>query len=266
MSGIVKVVGGVQGPTGAQGPIGPAGPSVTTRLPQQGLSTNGLQWWIDFANATSWEPNQSAQWFDVIADQEGAAVNTTFDEGRLNFNGTTAKVTFDPVGDAVAENFLTGGTWMCWMRVDGMGGNDNGRPYDINENSNNHYAFVGDESGGFCRLYWSHVFSVGAQRQFRTTALELELGEIVHVAVVYSAANDTNVPTIYINKVPVGVTVQVSGSGVAVTDGADPLTVGNHGTLGRGFDGFLQSMGFWSEEFTAAEVARVYDLQVVQFP
>lgn len=249
--------------TGAAWIAAGGGGGSATRLPQPGLATNGLQWLIDFANTTSWEPNQSSAWFDVINAQEGLAVNTTFADGRLNFNGTTAKVTFDPVGDAVAQNFLTGGTWMCWMRVETLGGS-NGRPYDCFENSNNHVTFVGDLSGSNLRLYFIHAFT-GGQRQFRTTNLELTQNEWVHCAIVYSAATAFTTPIIYIDKVPVGVSVQIAGSGTPLTDGTDAQVIGNRPDNARGFDGDIQNMGFWDLEFTAEMVELAYDLQVDQF-
>jgi len=147
-----------------------------SRIAQNGVITEGLQFFIDFNNQSSWTPNQTTTWVDVIEGTSGTASNTTIVNGHLNFNSTTSVVNFGALTSGTEDLWDSGGTAMGWIRAESDGESSLARLYDTNQGTEGTIVYVDGESGGFMRLNIWVRFSSG-WGQWEATNLDIPINE-----------------------------------------------------------------------------------------
>ncbi|MGH1456141.1 MAG: LamG domain-containing protein [Alphaproteobacteria bacterium] len=198
-------------------------------------------------------------WSDGADDDvSGETVSSQIGTG-LNFDGSNDII--NAGSDASIDDiFAGGGTIAAWIYPVGWGENSFGRIVHkaSASNGNNGYIFYVDDNAGTTQdetLGFDHGFASG-EEGWSGPSNTITLNQWNHVAVTYDNSSDSNSPSLYVNGEAITpLTVNNSGTGVADSDAAQNLFIGNIGGQTRTFDGIMDDVRFYDGELTAAEVA-----------
>jgi len=237
----------------------------STRLPQMGVITDTLRFFIDFNNATSWVPNQTTTWTDTISGVEGTATNTSIVDGHLNFNGTTSIVSFGTLPSALENIWAGGGAVSGWVRPVSDGEGSLGRILDTTNGGNEGtQIYVSGESGGAVSLHiWVRYTS--GWGQWQTTNLDLTLAAWNGFSIIFDSDSPATPPVIYVGGESVAVTTTTVPTGTIISDAGNPLIIGNQPTPDRTFDGDIDMLWMHDSAISAEEVADSYNATSTRF-
>lgn len=189
--------------------------------------------------------------------QSGVTVATGITGGAGAWNGFNSYITLG--SDASLDDiFNGGGTVSAWINADSYGENGYGR---IADKASTTFGGAGNGDGWAFqvatggRLIFEHGFS-GGMGEWRTPTSSLSLGGWHHVAVVYDSSSDANDPLIYIDGVLQATSEGRTPSGIARSDAAIDLIVGNHSQVtSRTFDGRIDEFRISNSSTAADEIA-----------
>ena len=232
----------------------------TTRIAQDGVITNNLQFFIDFNNQSSWVPNQTTTWTDTIGDVAGTTGGTvTITDGHFNFNGTDTDVDFGTLTTALEDIFAGGGTLVAWMRPETAGETGFGRVMETTDSGAEGWAFYTRDDvstpAGQVRVNLG-ANTTGTSWQWYSSPFDLN--EWVMVTVSYDTASLSTAPVFTVNTATAA-GGNFTGSGTYVSDAGNLLIVGNRSAGDRTFDGDIEMVMLFDRTLSTAEITDIYN-------
>lgn len=168
-------------------------------------------------------------------------INPAFLATDLNGSNQALKV----LSNGFTTNFYsTGGMFATWLCMDSY--TVQPRMFDKNQS---YAAFTANNGSGlisFSLFQWFNGgSSIGIFASSSPDQYPVALGAWTHIAIAYSSASASNVPSIYVNGRAIAVSVSSTPTGSPVSDSADNLFIGSSGAFDRPFDGRMFDIRFY---------------------
>ena len=203
------------------------------------------------ADSTSYSNNSGVS--NVVVGTGQVAGAGVFD-GATSYINARSNSSLDNI-------FAGGGSLSAWINPAGWGEGGYGRILDKGASTTSANGWGLQVTGststnGYVIL--EHDFTLGVGR-WRTAAGTLSLNTWQQVVVVYDNTLLTNVPKVYINGVEVSVTTSVTPVGIADSDAAQDLFIGNRsGATNRTFDGNIDEVRLSTNMLTRDQIVADY--------
>jgi len=190
---------------------------------------------------------------DDKGDNDGTASSVTFVDGKFgkaaSFNGTTSEITVSP--DTTIDVTDMGPFRLsAWVYVNSDGQNDEGRIFDKWSGSDVGYrVFVNGESSSTVKLTFEVGFSTTNALVVTSTTMTLDEWHKVDAIL-----NSDDTLDIYIDGAISSYSTDTTGSGSINDDSAVDLTLGNNSAGTRTFDGELDDLRIYDDDFTVDDI------------
>jgi hypothetical protein len=207
---------------------------------------NGLVAWYPFdgnTNDASGNGNNGTQNNFTFDGTTNGWVGGKFGSALL-FNSSNDYVRVPP---SSSINNLAQLTLSFWINPANGGGNQ----YVVAKGFSLAYASSAKE------LYFTHYFSVSSG-QWNMPVGSVPAGLWTHIVVTYDDTSASNTPMFYVNGVSVATSTPVAPSGTALSDSANPLILGNIGSLTQAVNGSLDDFRMYNRILSATEISQLY--------
>lgn len=235
--------------------------------PGEGIIQRGLALAVDPFDNEGYDGSTTA--YDLISNTAATVSLATDPAPYWNFaNATDDYVQFATIPSGAADIFMNtgGGTILTWVRIETAGASSDGHILDTTNNTTTGWSLAAASSGGGTvgfRMRFEAYHNGTDMNQLMTYQV-LPINTWVQVAVVYDGSAG-NVPLIYVNN-----HIPVQGNPATTTDVMDsdasnPLTIGNRGGLGRGFDGDIGITLMYNRPLSREEIVYTYNVLSKQY-
>ncbi len=151
----------------------------------------------------------------------------------------------------------SGGTVMCWIKVNSAGGGAVGRVLD--KDSGVWYISTQGFASGTGSIVFFHSFdTTNGGWQLETPAIVI--GKWHHIVVTYDKSSTSNDAKIYVDGNSRGISESFTPAGTADQDHTGDLYIGNDSSTDKNLDGFIDDLRIYTGIATQAEIAAVVGL------
>ena len=186
----------------------------------------------------------------------GAGGWTTMRPGKgaaIDFDGADTVV--NAGSDASLDNIWDGGgTFSIWVNPRSDGESDAGRI--LGKGLQGWVCYCRAESGGFLGIQFYVDFD-GGDGSWRSPIV-IPINEDTNIIVTYDSDSVGNVPTIYINGVPISLITVSSPIGTRLTDAGSSFMIGDRASGAVGFDGKQDEPILYDRILTPQKVRALY--------
>lgn len=168
----------------------------------------------------------------------------------IDFNGTDERFEANNGGAGRTLNIADEWTIAAWVRPDGGVGIDYFFDIDLETDSGTNRIRIGYDSTGAGQGYTAEYDDGSTTRKAEATSVE-----DVWRHVVLTKAGSGGGATLYVDAVA----DLPTGSGLTMTDTARSIAIGGEVGGGTNFNGAVRSVAIWDEEFSADDVAVIFN-------
>lgn len=226
--------------------IGPADSS------EQGLVGH---WTLDETSGTTAADSSASSNNGTMTSMDGASDTVTGQIGTaLSFAGGS-RITAGAAATNVDDIFAGGGTISYWIYPTNW--NTFGRVFDKSDAGGYPPDSGWHQQGTANRVILSQAFS-GGTAQWETAVGSVPLNTWSYISITYDNSDANNDPTFYINGTAVALSADTNATGTAVSDAANPITIGSRQGGSNNYTGHIDDVRMYNRTLSSSEIAGLY--------